>query len=592
MQNDVEEIKNRLNIVDVIGDYVRLQRSGTGRWKGLCPFHTERTPSFHVNEERQLWHCFGCGKGGDVFTFVMAQESMDFRDALTLLAERAGVTLSASRSAGRGEDTAVLLEILDLAARFYQKQLESEHAQRTVRPYLQRRGISDVSLATFRIGYAPPTWRSLVTFLASRGYTMEQLAQAGVAIQRRGRTRHTVQDYYDRFRDRIMFPIADPLGRIIGFSGRVLPGADTKMGKYINTPESPVYHKSRVLYGIDVARGAISTDNRAVILEGNMDVIAAHQCGVRTAVAVSGTAFTPHHANIVRRYAEEVILFFDNDDAGRAAAYTSTLTCLAAQLRVRIAQMPEDTDAKDAAELAQQNNGEALRAIIDAAEDAMTVYEARARAHHTVSDLESRKAYVRALAPLIQAHPLRADREYWYEAIAARAHMSVSAVTELVKRSTSTATGTSATPSSPSPSHSSESPTRRIIGRIIALVSLDAAAFAALRECAPSVEPLASLCAAPHYAEAMDRLSPTHRDLCATLAAEHSDALVVDNVQRHAAAEEVKALCARLAMLDAKRRHQALLEALRAADARGDTAERAKILEKINSLMHDAHTGL
>lgn len=444
--SDIEDIKGRVNLVDVVGDYVRLLRAGAGSWKGLCPFHKEKSPSFTVSEDRQLWHCFGCGKGGDMFSFVMEQEGVDFREALTLLAERAGVTLTprsvqGGHAADAGNDAdrrRRVYEVLELATRFYQKQLTDGEGPKAALPYLRGRGITDESIERFRLGYAPAGWRYLTAFLTGQGCAMHDIVAAGLAIQKQAgddsqsqRTNNrqlTTDNCYDRFRDRVMFPIADPMGRVIGFSGRVLPGADDKNAKYINTSESPVYHKSSVLYGIAQAKTAMKDAGRAVVVEGNMDVVAAQQAGIGETVAVSGTALTPDHARIIRRYAPSVVLFFDNDAAGQTAAIRSAAVCVAAGLAVRLVA---GGDGKDAAEIAQHDSA-ALRTLVDAAGDAVHVLLARLSVGRDMAQIAQRQAVAHTVALIVAAYPERAEREHWTGVLAQATQMSLGAATEMV----------------------------------------------------------------------------------------------------------------------------------------------------------------
>ena len=353
MNSPVEEIKARLNIVELVGAYVRLQKSGT-HWKAPCPFHNEKSPSFMVNEERQMWHCFGCNKGGDAFAFLMEIEGIDFKEALRLLAERTGVELPKYSGTPTGGLKDRTYEILELATKFYEKQLWDGLGKRAALAYLRERGLMDETMKSFRLGYAPDGWRNIHDFLVGRGYTSEELEKAGLVI------RKDQGGYYDRFRDRIMFPIMDVLGRVIGYSARVTPGSDESQAKYINTPETGVYHKSHVLYGIQLAKQAMKSQQFALLVEGNMDVIAAHQAGIANTVAVSGTALTSEQLALIKRYTDNLRLFFDMDGAGQAAARRSAELCLEKGLQVWIVAIPQ---GKDAADLAK-DDPEALRHAI------------------------------------------------------------------------------------------------------------------------------------------------------------------------------------------------------------------------------------
>lgn len=326
MYSDVDVVKSRINIVDLVGEYVRLIKAGS-RYKACCPFHQEKTPSFIVNDDRQTYHCFGCGRGGDIFSFVMEAEQIGFREALEVLADKAGVELQRhSSGGGSGNAKKKMYAALEKAAAFYIKQLHDGVGRDVALPYLRARGISDDGMARFRLGFAPQGWNHLEKFLRGQNIDCATAVAAGLLIRKdHVATADTTARTYDRFRHRIMFPICDALGRVIGFTARALPGDDARGGKYINTPETLLYRKSAVLYGIDIAKNAIKQQDCAVIVEGNMDVIALHGAGVPYTVAVSGTAMTDQHITALRRYTKNIILFFDADGAGVAAARKSAM---------------------------------------------------------------------------------------------------------------------------------------------------------------------------------------------------------------------------------------------------------------------------
>ncbi|MEP7162361.1 MAG: DNA primase [Candidatus Moraniibacteriota bacterium] len=364
MGTTTEDIKARLNIVELIGQYARLQKSGA-HWKANCPFHQEKTPSFMVNEEKQMWHCFGCGKGGDAFAFIMEIEGLEFKEALRLLAERAGVELPQYRGEketdGKKDRS---YEILELSTKFYEKQLWESAGGKKILEYLHGRGLSDESIQEFRLGFAPEGWQHLSQFLLSRGYEATELETVGLALPGKDR------GFYDRFRDRVMFPIMDLLGRVIGYSARVAPGGDETQAKYINTPETPVYHKSRALYGIQLAKQAMKAADIAVLVEGNMDVVALHQAGVKNAVAVSGTALTHDQLGIIKRYAKTARLFFDMDAAGQAAAKKSAEISFENELAVEVVALPFGKDAADMG----KDDPDKLRAAVAEAKPAMEYF--------------------------------------------------------------------------------------------------------------------------------------------------------------------------------------------------------------------------
>src|SRR3989344_6126395 len=303
-----EEIKNRLDIVEVIQGYVRLQKAGAN-FKACCPFHNEKTPSFIVAPERQMWYCFGCGEGGDLFTFIEKIESVKFSDALRLLADKAGVELKADDKKIVSKKKR-LFEILELATRFYETQLAESTMGARAKEYLKGRGLTDESIESWRLGWAPDHWSGLYEFLQKKGYSEKDIEEAGIGVRSekpRGRTR----TMHDRFRHRIMFPVANIQGQVIGFSGRLLDTVPARtvpkdQGKYVNTPSTPLYDKSHALYGLDKARGAIKERDLALLVQGNLDVILAHQSGTTNAVASCGTALGGEHLSILKRFAPAV----------------------------------------------------------------------------------------------------------------------------------------------------------------------------------------------------------------------------------------------------------------------------------------------
>src|SRR3954447_16768042 len=311
----VDEVKSRLDIVEVIGGHTRLQKAGRG-FRAPCPVHQERTPSLYVYPERQGCHCFGaCATGGDVISFISKKENLDFQGALRMLADRAGVEL---RSDGpRREQTKTLLDANEAAAVYFHGMLQND-AQ--ARAYIEERKLDTQTVNDFFIGYAPPGWENLKEQLTRRGYGEAQLLEAGLLIE--NEERHST---YDRFRERLMIPIRDERGRVVGFGGRILPGAATNSNgsatgpKYLNTPQTPIFDKGSVLYGLDRGREDIRQQSTAVIVEGYMDVIAAHQHGYRNVVASMGTSLTDRQATLLQRFAGRVMLAMDADAAGTAA---------------------------------------------------------------------------------------------------------------------------------------------------------------------------------------------------------------------------------------------------------------------------------
>jgi len=310
--SDIDEVKQRLNIVDVVGERVTLKKAGRN-FKGLCPFHNEKTPSFMVSPERGTFHCFGCGKGGSVIDFVMEYEHTDFIEALEQLAGRAGVTLTKRTNDSPEQKLKErLYEVNQLASEFYSYILTKHPLGEKARLYLKNRGISDKSIKTFGLGYSPNSWEALSRFLKTKKYDDRILQTAGLSIQgNRGS--------YDRFRGRVMFTLRDHRGNVVGFSGRVLDPT-IKEAKYINTSETPVYSKSNVLYGLDVTKSAVAKAGEAICMEGELDLISSFQAGVGNVVAIKGSALTEGHVHLLKRFAKTLVFCLDSDTAGDAAA--------------------------------------------------------------------------------------------------------------------------------------------------------------------------------------------------------------------------------------------------------------------------------
>ncbi len=333
---NVEQIKERLSIEEVVGQYVELKPAGSSL-KGRCPFHPEKTPSFMVSPARQTYHCFGCGVGGDIFTFIQEIEGLDFKGALTLLADKAGVTLMFEKGKGEKDTTDTLYAILEAATSFYEEALT--HTPRA-QEYLVKRGLKDATIHDFRIGFAPDAWDALLTHLKEKGFTEKDIESAGL-IKAGGK------GMYDRFRSRIMFPITDSVGRVVAFTGRIFEKQDDPSGKYINSPETALYHKSKILYGYDRARQAIRKRNFSVLVEGQMDLIATHQAGYTNTVALSGTALTQEHLTLLGRMSQNLCIALDADTAGIKSAGKSAQAALRAGFDVKIVALPEGTDPAD-----------------------------------------------------------------------------------------------------------------------------------------------------------------------------------------------------------------------------------------------------
>lgn len=311
----IQAVKERADIAEVIGSSIQLKRAGRN-FLGLCPFHNEKTPSFNVSSDNQFFHCFGCGANGDVISYVQQHENIDFIDAVKMLANRYGVVIPEGENYNpqAQSEKAKLLELHKDVCDWFRNNLKSAAAV-SVRDYLTKRGITDADVASFQIGYAPDSWDSLINWAQSKNYSLDLLEKAGLVVRKEGTDR-----FYDRFRDRLMFAIWNDDGKVIAFSGRVLQ-KDAKGGKYVNSPETAIFHKSSILYALSHSKRNIRDKKQAILCEGQLDVIACHRAGLNTAVSTQGTAFTEDHARKLKRYTDKVIIAFDGDAAGQKACF-------------------------------------------------------------------------------------------------------------------------------------------------------------------------------------------------------------------------------------------------------------------------------
>lgn len=358
MRGDVDTVKEKLDIVELISGYVKLEKAGTS-FKARCPFHNEKSPSFFVSPQRQNFYCFGCGAKGDIFTFVEDVEGLDFRGALKLLAEKAGVEIGYSEGATKAEKDK-LLSVVEEATKFFEKELSENNIAHS---YIVSRGISDESIRIWRIGYAPAEWRSLYDHLQGLGYDKEIILKAGLA---KISDASLSKGPYDVFRDRIIFPLADPNGRIIAFSGRAL-SKETEP-KYLNSPDTPLFTKSEVLYGLDKAKDDIRKKDYAVLVEGQIDLVLSHQTGVGNTVASSGTAFTQAHLERLKRFSSRIIIAFDGDSAGEKAGERASELGIFLGLEVKVANLPKDLDPAEIVAKNPQDWKDILRHSLPAVE--------------------------------------------------------------------------------------------------------------------------------------------------------------------------------------------------------------------------------
>lgn len=422
--NPKDQVKENLSITDVVSTYVRLEKSGA-QFRARCPFHNERTPSFYVSPERKSFHCFGCQAHGDIFSFVEKIENIPFYEALKILADRAGVSL---QDAERNKEESRLIALLkDATIHMRNNMSNSPEAKQ----YLLERGLTDDTVETFQIGYAKNEWRDLFMNLASRGYQPEEMMEAGVVIEAKDEHGKT-KGWYDRFRGRVMFPIRNVSGATVGYSGRIMPALvdpTVAQGKYVNTPETSLYHKSKILFGYDTAKKKMSETKQVVVVEGQMDLCMSYQAGIHNTVAVSGTAFTDEHIHLIKRFCDTVILSFDMDTAGQNALKKTALLCLLGGLDVYVVT---GLDTKDPADLIKENPHAWVKAIENKKHVVVvlvdhileTVTDERARGQKIVTDV----------LPFVRAIQSPIDRAHFVRTISQKTHVSEATLTEELSR--------------------------------------------------------------------------------------------------------------------------------------------------------------
>ncbi len=390
----IDEIRNKTDILQIVGEYVPLKKRGKN-YLGLCPFHSEKTPSFTVSPDKQIFHCFGCNEGGNVFSFLMKMENISFAEAVELLGSKIGITVQKTSTPSMTKnDKDKLIEIMELAQRFYRENLDSEEGA-VARDYLEKRGISDGSAKAFKLGYSSNKWDSLLNYLYKRGVDRKDMEKLGLIIERADKSGH-----YDRFRGRLMFPISDLKGRVIGFGGRVIPSGtpSEEEAKYINSPDSPIYNKGYSLYGIDVTKEEIRRSRTAILVEGNVDLVSCWQYGIKNVVCPLGTGFTPNQAKIMRRFADNVIIAFDRDNAGNAATARSVDILKDEGLNVKVARYE---GGKDPDEALKAKGAEAFQKSLNEAVSWMEFMVMNAISKYNIKEIEGRAKAAKEAALII-----------------------------------------------------------------------------------------------------------------------------------------------------------------------------------------------
>ncbi len=420
MDSQIEEIKNKLNVLDVVGGYVKLTKTGINH-RGLCPFHSEKGPSFFVSPSRQMWKCFGCGKGGDIFEFIKEIEGVEFGDALRLLANKAGVELKRENPKIVSERKK-LYEICDLACSFFEKQLGGSEWGNKAKEYLLKRGIKEESIKKWRLGYSPDTWQGLSDFLVGRGYAREEIVKAGLAVHS-----DKGNNPYDRFRGRIIFPIFDLNSQVVGFGARVFKEADKKeTAKYINTPQTMLYDKSNILYGLNYAKVAIRKNNQCVLTEGYTDAIMCHQAGFDNTVSVSGTALTPGHLNILRRYSDNLLLSFDMDVAGDTATKRGINLAESQGFNIKVIDSYVEKDPADII----FENPKIWEESVANARSIMDFYFDSAFSKLDKNSPEGKKEIGRIILPAIKRLQNRIEQSHWVQKLSEKLGVAQEAVLE------------------------------------------------------------------------------------------------------------------------------------------------------------------
>jgi len=421
-----EEVKQRINIVDLVGETVQLRKAGAN-FRARCPFHDEKTPSFMVSPAKQIWHCFGCGLGGDIFEFVKQSEGVEFPEALQILASRAGIILKRPTTEYRAETDKkkTLYEINDLAAKYYQKVLSDSKGAEIARSYLNRRGFKPATIAKWQIGYAPDDFHFFENFVTTRGYQKTEAAAAGLLV------RKDDGSFYDRFRGRIMFPLFDLHGRVVGFTARLLADAEGA-AKYINSPETLIYQKSRLVYGLHLAKTGIRKADFVIVVEGNADVITCHEAGSENVVGSSGTALTQEQLELLKRFTENISFAFDVDEAGLAAGRRAVELALSMGFNVRVVSIPREL-AKDPDELIRKDFS-LWQERVAAARPFLDFYFHQIFANIDLSESSGKKQAVSQILPLLSLLPDPIDRTHYVRLLAEKLGVDEQLVLDLLNR--------------------------------------------------------------------------------------------------------------------------------------------------------------
>ena len=425
-EDKISEIKDGCSIVEVISDYISLKKSGVN-YKGLCPFHAEKTPSFIVNEEKKIFHCFGCGAGGNVFNFLMKFEHLSFPDAVKEAARRAGISLPLRmvefKSEEKAEGNAELLKINQSASDYFREILCTSKEGERGRKYLVKRGIDKGIAEEFKLGFAPNRWDGLLTFLSDKGILREDLQRLGLVIPREDR-----KGFYDRFRNRLIFPIADFKGRVVGFGGRAIEAEEPK---YMNSPDSPVYTKGYHVYGLHVSLPSIHKTDQAIIVEGYFDLLSMYQHGIKNVVATLGTALTPHQIKLLKRYTKNLIIIFDSDEAGEKAAMRSLPLFLDEGISPQMVLLPAGFDPDT---FTQKDNGEAMRNKLREPLSLLDVFFGQVFTANDAYSIKGKLKIIEEVVPMVSRIRDRTERELYIQRVSQRLGVKEEIIFQKMKR--------------------------------------------------------------------------------------------------------------------------------------------------------------
>lgn len=445
----IDEVRRRADIVEVVSSYLPLKKAGAN-YRALCPFHQEKSPSFNVNPQRQIFHCFGCGEGGNVITFVMKRDGLSFPDAVKSLAARYGIAVPEGREKKSGDHDEIY-SATAAASDFYHQQLLRETPSSTVGGYLEKRGITSAIIEKFKLGYSPAEWDALFNHLSGKGFTAPLLEKAGLCKQSsRG-------SWIDRFRNRLMFPICDSTGRPVGFGARVLGDGEPDEPKYLNSPETPIYIKNRALYGYHLAKETARKENFIFVVEGYMDVIALHKAGVENAVACAGTSLTPGQADMVRRVCERVVALFDSDTAGVQAARRAGPILMERGLRTRAMVL---RGFKDPDEFLSARGAKEFMALAGKAPTFHEFLIDMTLSTANLSDIESKMAAVREIIPFIRSLDDEVEKSHYARMLSERASIDYQALVREISKGAAPSAQPTRTPAKP-PAQRKQSHARR-----------------------------------------------------------------------------------------------------------------------------------